>query len=82
MSIEAEGLKVFFKIVGKARVNFGKRIANNLVRALEIASNIGSAAAAKNPRAALSAKPNLIKFATSGEGIGAVQKRSRVIITY
>ena len=37
-TIEAERLKDFFTCVGKATVNFGKKIANNLVRALEIAS--------------------------------------------
>ena len=29
-TIEAEGLKDFFKRVGKATVNFGKKVANNL----------------------------------------------------
>ena len=73
-TIEAEGLKDFFKGVGRATVNFGKKVANNPVRALEIASKIGSAAASRNPRAALSATPDLIKFATTGEGIKVVQK--------
>ena len=73
-TIEAEALKDFFKSVGRATVNFGKKVANNPVRALEIASKIGSAAASKNPRAALSATPDLIKFATTGEGIRVVQK--------
>ena len=73
-TIEAEGLKYFFKSVGRATVNFGKKVANNPVRALEIASKIGSAAASRNPRAALSAIPDLIKFATTGEGIKLVQK--------
>ena len=73
-TIEAEGLKDFFKSAGRATVNFGKKIANNPVRALEIASKIGSAAASRNPRAALSATPDLIKFATTGEGIKVVQK--------
>ena len=73
-TIEAEGLKDFFKNVGKATVNFGKKVANNPVRALEIASKIGSAAASRNPRAALSATPDLIKFATTGEGIKVIQK--------
>ena len=59
-TIEAEGLKDFFKSVGRATVNFGKKVANNPVRALEIASKIGSAAASRNPRAALSATPDLI----------------------
>ena len=41
---------------------------------MEVASKIGSAAASRNPRAALSATPDLIKFATSSEGIKLVQK--------
>ena len=71
---EAEGLKGFFKSVGKATVNFGQKVANNPVRALEITSKIGSAAASRNPRAALSATTDLIKFATTGEGIKVLQK--------
>ena len=73
-TIEAEGLKDFFKSVGRATVSFGKKISNNPVRALEIASKIGSAAASRNPRAALSVTPDLIKFATTGEGIKGIQK--------
>ena len=73
-TIEAEGLKDFFKSVGRATVNFGKKVANISVRELEIASKIGSAAAPRNPRAALSATPNLIKFATTGKGMKVVQK--------
>ena len=73
-TIEAEGLKDFFKSVGKATVKFGKIVANNPVRALEIASKIGSVAASRNPRAALSATLDLIKFATTGEGIKVIQK--------
>ena len=34
-TIEAEGLKDFFKSVGRATVNIGKKVANNPVRALE-----------------------------------------------
>ena len=73
-TIEAEGLKDFFKSVGRATVNFGKKVANNPIRALEIASKIGTAAASRNPRAVLSATLDLIKFATTGEGIKVVQK--------
>ena len=62
----------FFKSVGKATVNFGKKVANNPVRALEIASK--SAAAIRNPRAALSAATDLIKFAFTAEGIGVLQR--------
>ena len=73
-TIEAEGLKDFFKSAGKATVNFGKKVANNPVRALEIASKIGSSAASRNPKAALAATPDLIKFAVTGESIKVVQK--------
>ena len=73
-TIEAEGLKDFFKSVGRATVNFGKKVANNSVRALEIASKIGSAAASRNPKAPLAATPDLLKFSTTGEGKKVVQK--------
>ena len=73
-TMAAQGLKDFFKKVGKATVNFGKKVANNCVRALEIARKIGSAAAIRNPKAALAATLDLIKFATIGEGIRVVQK--------
>ena len=66
-TIEAEELKDFFKSVGKTTVNLGKKTAYKSVRALEISSKIGSAAASRNPRTALSATPDLIKFATTGE---------------
>ena len=35
---------------------------------------MGGPAASRNPRAALSTTPNLVKFATTGEGIRVVQK--------
>ena len=73
-TIETEGLKDIFKNVGRATFNFGKKVANNPVRALEIAIKKGSAAASRNPRAALSATPDLIKFAATGEGIKVVKK--------
>ena len=79
-TIEAEGLNDCFKIAGKATVNFGKKVADNPVRALEIASKKESAAASRNPRAALSATPDLIKFATTGEGINVVQKGRRLYL--
>ena len=61
-TIEAGGLKDFFKSVGRATVNSGKEVAHNPVRALQIASKMGRAAASRDPRAALSATPDLIKF--------------------
>ena len=73
-TIEAGGLKDFFKSVGKTTVNFGKKVVNYPVRALEIASKIGSAAASRKLGAAISNTPDLIKFATTGESIKVVQK--------
>ena len=67
-------MKDFFKSVGEATVNFGNKISINPVRASEIGSKIGSAAATKNTKAALAAKPDLIKFTTTAEGIKVVQK--------
>ena len=61
-TIEAEVLKDFFKSVGRATVNFGNKVANNPVRALEIASKIGSAAASRIPGAVSSATPDLINL--------------------
>ena len=43
--------------------------------ALEIASKTRSAAASRNPRAAITATPDLIKFATTSEGLSVVQNR-------
>ena len=50
---------------------------NNPLRTFEIANKIGSAAATRNPKAALAATPKLIKFAKTGEGIKVVQKARR-----
>ena len=72
-TVEAEALKISSKVLIKT-VNFGKKVSNNPVKALEIGRKTGSAAASRNPRAALSVTPNLIKFATTGEGIKVVQK--------
>ena len=75
-TIEGEGLKDFFKSVGKAAVGFGKKVANNPVRALEIASNIGQAAVTRDPKAALKVTPDLIKFATTGKGLTIIDNKT------
>ena len=66
-TMEAVQLKDFSKSVDKATVNFGKKVANNSVRASAIASKIWSAAATRKPKAALTATPELIEFATTGK---------------
>ena len=74
-TIESEELKDSFKSVCKTTINFGKKVAKNPVRALDIASKIGSAAAFINPRAGLSVTSDLNKNATTGKGIKVILKR-------
>ena len=67
-TIEGEGLGDFFKHLGSAAKNVGKKILNNPARALEIAANIGTAAASKNPRLIAATAPDVIKFVHQGKG--------------
>ena len=66
-TINAEGLGDFFKHLGSAAKNVGKKILNNPGRALEIAANIGTAAASKNPRIIAATAPDVIKFVHKGK---------------
>ena len=59
----------FFKDIGKAAKNVGKKILNNPGRALELAANIGTAAASKNPRMIAATAPDIIKFVHQGKGL-------------
>ena len=68
-TINAEGLGDFFKHLGKMGKNVGKIILNNPGRALEIAANIGTAAASKNPRLIAATAPEVIKFVHQGKGL-------------
>ena len=68
-TIQAEGLGDFFKHLGKAAKNVGKKILNNPGRALEIAANIGTAAASKNPKLIAATAPDIIKFVHQGKGL-------------
>ena len=68
-TIQAEGLGDFFKHLGKAAKNVGKKILNNPSRALEIAANIGTAAATKNPKLIAATAPDVIKFVHQGKGL-------------
>ena len=67
-TIQAEGLGDFFRGIGKAAKNVGKKILNNLGRALELAANIGTAAASKNPRMIAATAPDIIKIVHQGKG--------------
>ena len=68
-TIQAEGLGDFFRGIGKAAKNVGKKILNNPGRALELAANIGTAAASKNPRMIAATAPDVIKFVHQGKGL-------------
>ena len=68
-TIQAEGLGDFFRSVRKPAKNVGKKILNNPGRALEIAANIGTAAASKNPKLIAATAPDTIKFVHQGKGL-------------
>ena len=70
-TIQAEGLGGFFKNLGRISAKAGKKLATNVSKnaggALEITSNIATAAATKNPKAALSSLPEVINFYHTGK---------------
>ena len=68
-TIEAEGLKDFFRHLGKAAKSVGKKVLANPGRALEIGAQIGAATASRNPKVALAATPDVIKFVHTGKGL-------------
>ena len=71
--IQAEGLGDFFKNLGKASSKAAKKLAKNALknpdRFLEIGANVATAAASRNPKAALSTLPEVIKFYHEGRGL-------------
>ena len=66
---QAEGLGDFFRGIGKPAKSVGKKILNNPGRALELAANIGTAAASKIPRMIAATAPDIIKFVHQGKGL-------------
>ena len=72
-TIQAEGLGDFFKKLGKVSGNAAKKLATNALknpaRFLEIGANVATAAVSKNPKAALSALPEVINFYHTGKGL-------------
>ena len=68
-TIKGEGLGDFFKHLGSAAKNVGKKVLNNPARALEIAANIGTAAASKNPNHIAATAPDVINFVHQGKGL-------------
>ena len=72
-TIKSEGLGDFFKNLGKVSSKAAKELATNALknpsRVLEIAANVATAAVSKNPKAALSALPEVINFYHTGKGL-------------
>ena len=68
-TIQAKRLGNFFKHLGSAAKNVGKKILNNPGRALELAANIGTAAASKNLRMIAATAPDTIKFVHQGKDL-------------
>ena len=71
--IQAEGLCDFFKKLGKVSSKAAEKLASNALknpsRFLENGANIATAAASKNPKAALSTIPEVINFYHKGKGL-------------
>ena len=61
-TINGEGLGNFFKHLSSAAKIVGKKILNKPGRALELAANIGTAAASKHPKLIAANAPDIIKF--------------------
>ena len=72
-TIKAEGLGDFFRNLGKVSSKAAKKLATNALknpsRFLEIGANVATAAASRNPKAALSALPEVINFYHTGKGL-------------
>ena len=72
-TIKAEGLGSFFKNLGKISAKAGKKLATNALKNpasfLEIGANVATAAASRNPKAALSTLPEVINFYHTGKGL-------------
>ena len=71
--IQAEGLGDFFKNLGKVSSRAAKKLATNVLKNpagfLEIGANVAAATASRNPKAALSALPEVINFYHTGKGL-------------
>ena len=71
--IQAEGLGDFFKNLGNVSSKAAKKLARNALknsnRLPEIGANVATAAATKNPKAALSPLPEVINFYHTSKGL-------------
>ena len=72
-TIKAEGLGSSFKNLGKISAKAGKKLATNALknpaRFLDISAKVATAAANRNPKAALSTFPEVNNFYHTGKGL-------------
>ena len=71
-TIQAENLCDFFKNLGKKGFNVSKLakiVKKNPGRALDITANVACAVVRRNPKAALSSLPEVVKFHHKGKGL-------------
>ena len=72
-TIQPEGLGDFFKNLGKVSGKAAKKLARNALknppRFLEIGANVATAAASRDPKAAISALPEVINLYHTGKGL-------------
>ena len=72
-TIKAQGLDSFFNNFGNISAKAGKKLATNALknpaRLLEIGANVDTAAASRNPIAALSTLAEVINFNHTGKGL-------------
>ena len=72
-TMKAEGLGSFFKKLGKISAKAGEKIPTNAVKKpatfLEIGANVATAAASRNPKAALLTLPEVNNFYHTGKGL-------------
>ena len=70
LEMEGEGIRKFFRgVYNKVLKPVGKKIIANPGRALQIATQLGAAAASKNPKAIASAGMQAGKFGITGKGV-------------
>ena len=69
----AEGFGNFFKNLGKKRLNISKKMAKNVLsnpgRALDLTTEMATAAVSRKSKQALSTSPELITFCNTGKGL-------------
>ena len=72
-TIQAEDLGDFFKESGKVSGKAAKKLATNELknpsRFLKVGANVATASVSKNPKAALSALPEVNNFYHTGKGL-------------